>query len=141
MLCLDITQRFLFQRGSDQPQQFWFFFYPPSHRALKFVSCPGGSSYQKHSANLKRGAKALSNTAPFVPLLRAPRAGVTAENGATAASQASWDRSCTNPFMEQKRGAESNMASVGVLCLMRHMSEPLTLCCLHVHTLPELGLS
>lgn len=141
MQCLDITQRFLFQRGSDLQRSSHqrvrlslssFFFFSPSHRALKFVSCPGGSSYQKHSANLKRGAKALGNTAPFVPLLRAPRAGVTAESRATAASQASWDHSghsCTNPFMEQKRGAESNMASVGVLCLMRHMSEPLTLCC------------
>lgn len=134
MLCLGITQRFFFQRGSDLQRSSHqrvrlshsSFFFFPSHRASKFVSCPCGSSYQKHSANLKRGAKALGNTAPFVPLLRAPRAGVTAESGATAASQASWDHSahsCTNPFMEQKRGAESNMASVGVLFLMRHMSD------------------
>lgn len=146
MLCLGITQRFLFQRGSDLQRSSHrrVRLSLRSHRALKFVSCPGGSSYQKHSANLKRGVKALGNTAPFVPLLRAPRAGVTAESGATAASQASWDHSghsCTNPFMEQKCGAESNMASVGVLCLMRHMSEPLTLCCLHVPMLLELGLS
>lgn len=81
----------------------------PSHRALEFVSSPGGSSYRKHSANLKRGAKALSNTAPFVPLLRAPRAGVTAESGATAASQASWDHSCTKPFMESKSAVLSQI--------------------------------
>lgn len=41
MLCLDITQRFLFQRGSDQPQQFCFFFFPPKSSGLKVCFLSG----------------------------------------------------------------------------------------------------